>query len=154
MVLLYATLPKKDRAPPLVFGKCICSFWKRETSLALQSTLLGNRWEHPGRWVPFSQHGLSCLGQSPEPHVREHCNMTLQSHSTFTQRSRLSFQAQDVTLGGFQSTGNVWSVYNPLLARNVGGVMITSRADRLCSQRLSDRRQATPSPYLIVLLNK
>lgn len=127
---------------------------ERETHTALQSTLLGNGWEHPGRWVPFSQHGLICLGQSPEPHVRALQHDPAWSHSAFTRRDRLSFQAQDVTLGNFQRKGNVGSVCNPLLARNVRGAVITSRADRPCSQQLSDRRQAIPSPYLLVLLSK
>lgn len=131
---------KRKTGPPLIFDKCICSFWKGDES---SSALLGNGWEHPVRWVPFSQHGLSCLTQSPKPHVKGLQHDHAESPSTFTPMAQLSFQAQHVILGSFRSKGNVGSVCNP--ARNVRVAVITSWADRPHSQQPSDWIPSTQS---------
>lgn len=126
---------------------------ERETNTALQSNLLGNGWgtsREVGAIFP-------AWPQLPGSEPRATCESIATwsgTVSTFTQRSRLLSQAQDVIVGSFPRTGNVCSVYNPLLARNVRGGAITSRTGRLCSQQLSDWRLATPSSYLLVLWYK
>lgn len=95
--------------------------------------------------LPGSGPGATCERIATWP-----CRVLVHIHAD----DGLSVQAQDVTLRSSERKGNVCSICNPLLARNVRVAVITSWAGRPRSRWLSVWIPATQSWCLLVPLYK